>query len=182
MDETHSRAAEGVPELQADAVGQAVPLGRPYEDGPEEGGEVRRRAIVLAVFSLLWLAPARIVAADNTDPETSGAFELRNGRYWNRLSTSERLAYLMGFSEAASVVVLTTTGSFEKFKEATNRYLGRATFGEILDGLDTLYAEPANRRISIIAGMIWYQHKAQGHTAAELQEELEKMRGGVDAK
>ena len=142
---------------------------------------MRRRAIVAAIFGLLWLAPARIVA-ENTDPEVSGTFHFRNGRYWNRLSKAEKLVYLLGLADAVTAVSATTSDTYENFKKATGLYFGEATYGEVIDGLNALYAEPENRQIAILDGMIWYQLKARGATAAGLQQALEKLRAGVNDK
>lgn len=139
------------------------------------------RVIVLTVLSILWCGPS---TAQNSDPEvTSGAIHARNGRYWNRLSIQQKLAYLIGFQEAAEFIALTTvTGPYEQFKEVHDRYLGQSTFGEIIDSLDAFYAEPANRPLAIIGAMAWYQNKVNGCPAAQLQEQLEKMRANVNAR
>jgi len=182
MDAASARTAQAVPELPSGEVGCSS-VERPpswQAEGEEESGLMKHNVSVLPLLVLLCFGPAQRLMAQKADPEvTSGAIQARNGRYWNRLSENEKLAYLMGFQEATGIVALSTAGSYERFKQVTNQYLGRSTFGEVVDGLNAFYAEPANRPIAVVRAMVWYQDKANGRSAAELQEELEKMRASV---
>jgi hypothetical protein len=82
---------------------------------------------------------------------------------------STRNGYVMGLSDGPW---FSTGVCFKAASASANRTYGNSQFGEIVQGVDDFYREPANLLIEVPADIQYFQMMVNGTNAASLAEEL----------
>ncbi len=124
------------------------------------GGMLRRSTSFLLAAALIGaICRAQDAPADQ---KTRGNL---NGRFWSRMDDTLKLAFLLGFCEAA-------TGTFACPKQLE--------FGEITQGIDRFYQEPENLRLPILAAMRVLAMKVEGARATEIDGVMNAAREYAD--
>jgi hypothetical protein len=105
-----------------------------------------------------------------------------NGRAWNamavnnKLTIDEKLEFLMGFREAASVVIITVVKP-ELYDEVFKDFWPSSlTNREIIDALNRFYDTPENRPISIANALTVVAKRAAGVDETTIQKLIEDLR------
>jgi hypothetical protein len=93
-----------------------------------------------------------------------------------KLGVDEKLEYLMGFREAASVVIIVAVKpelDDEAFKDF---WPARLTNREVIEALDRFYDTPENRPISIANALTIVAKRAAGVDEPTVQKLIESLR------
>lgn len=115
-----------------------------------------------AVFAFFLLAISMSVFGSDTRMD---------GNWWLSLEKNVRAFYVVGFLEGNELGQMFSTLKYmtpnankteqagvnqarESYKEYYQKYLHNLTFGQVVDGLDSFYADYRNRRIRL-PGAIW---------------------------
>lgn len=113
---------------------------------------------ILLLICLLVTLPSLSTAEDGR----------RDGNWWNIQDQSARAAYIVGFFDGMTLGQRFSYWSFAKNKkmnaclekvldsytEYSSKYFNNVTNGQIVDGLNSFYADYRNRRIKI-ADAVW---------------------------
>jgi hypothetical protein len=101
---------------------------------------------------------------------TSAAADHHNGRAWRDFSNDAKTTYVIGLADG--IVEGATSGCsklkfksqecFEASLEAVKSALGKPTVGEIVEGVNDFYRDPANVQIPILNAMKYFQLRVQG--------------------
>jgi hypothetical protein len=83
-----------------------------------------------------------------------------NGRYWQWLDDSEKLIFLIGFTEGAG-------------------WIKGITYVETRTGVNQFYMDAANARIPVKSAMAIFKMKLEGATPAEINEKTAELRRQV---
>jgi hypothetical protein len=108
--------------------------------------------------SVVAFAVQQAVAADPADTTLS----LRNGRYWLRMPAEARVGYIVGLIDGIHLQGVSRTGWSQIIDKC------KCTTGEIMNGLDEFYKEPAFIRLPIGAAMSLYAERASGATREQV--------------
>jgi hypothetical protein len=150
VDETDTRPAEGLPELQTAEVGSAEQVGG--KDYDEENGEKVKGLVIITAL----LLSANVFGADGPAMFTCSRL---NGRGWQALSLQSKLFYLRGAFDGMQSGVPVSKFFSEKF-----------TISESAAALDTLYRQPENRLIEIIDGLYIVTLKFNGSEQGDIDQ------------
>lgn len=126
-----------------------------------------RRAAFLSGISLLG-AYAQLAPNQNV---TSG---FTNGRLWSILDLNSKRSFLVGCRDAFLLGSMTVTGDYSKIPDQLQ--FPSLMTDEVINELDSLYAEGANKPIPIVLALGYVKHKASGDTPEQLQELLASLR------
>ncbi|MFC5582897.1 hypothetical protein [Rhodanobacter terrae] len=117
----------------------------------------------------------------------------RDGNWWNQQSESFKIAYVVGFLDGMSYEDDLWKGSlmlaYPKFDpdgpaikltkfmdDHESREFGNVTSGQIVDGLNKIYADYRNRRIDVVNAMTLVVRSMDGTPDAELRGYFEVQR------
>jgi hypothetical protein len=88
-----------------------------------------------------------------------------NGRFWERLTPSDRLWFIIGLHEGL------------EYSEATMRsYFPDVPYSDILKGVDRLYEEPETLTFPILYALEVFALKVNGATQSEIEKNLAERR------
>lgn len=102
-----------------------------------------------------------------------------------RLGRCGKRGYLVGFTDgimlplsadSADNDVRLPAGLCVKAPGCLKNHFGRSTYGEIMEGLDDLYRDPANVQVSVPYAMAYFQEKVNGASPENLAEQLASLR------
>ena len=135
----------------------------------------QNKSAIDAAIKRMETAPEKPAAAPKAPSDETRQFTagVRNGRFWTSLGRNEKLYYLVGLNEGASVASVADGAPY---------FPGGASFGETEDGIDQFYAEPANARISVLDALRVFTMKVKGATPARLEAELATLRRRIAAE
>jgi hypothetical protein len=115
---------------------------------------------------LLFLA---IASADVDDGRTQGEM---NGRAWRGIPHATKIGYVAGLSDGVMEIMRNACGKAPNSQwghecidaaiKASGSALGESTGGEIVEGVDDFYRDPANVQIPVPNAMKYFQLKVQG--------------------
>lgn len=108
-------------------------------------------ALVLAAYLVL------SVDAVASDAKTDG---MANGRFWMMFGDSERLIYLLGFTDGRIMT---------KPTDRDPLYECGSNMGEIMKGITNFFDDPANARVLVSHAYRWHCMRVSGKDDAELQ-------------
>jgi len=125
------------------------------------------------------------VCAPQTWSELNTTLGKANGRYWQSLSTTSKLDFLVGFGEGYSAAapsgipwdlrqmvgeakVAAATKALEASRSLKWYFPEKLSYGEVVKGVDRFYEDPENIRLPITDALEIFTRKVNGATQAEL--------------
>ena len=116
-----------------------------------------------------------------------------DGNWWrDKISEQNRLGYLIGYVDAVhnaallapayvcsdSPKLLECTGAaYEAMQSGYKNFLsGKATYGQLKDGVDVFYSDYRNRNIGLGGALNYVVNSIAGVPASELERSVEAMR------
>jgi hypothetical protein len=124
-------------------------------------GMLRCSTLVLVALLLGTICQAPICQAQNADVADQRTIGHLNGRFWSSVDGNWKLAFIMGFCEAAECPK-------------------QSNYGEIVNGIDVIYHDPENMRLPIGAMMKVFTMKVTGRKATEVEAFMNAIRAYVD--
>lgn len=122
---------------------------------------------------LVFLAVATVSGDDSFG---EGSFSRTGGTgqraFMERLGRCGKRGYLVGFSDGIMLPLSADSGDNDvrlpaglcvKAPGCLKNHFGRSTYGEIMEGLDDLYLDPANVQISVPHAMAYSKKKLMEH-------------------
>jgi len=119
------------------------------------------------------IAPGLSMAQLQVRDRTPGG-EL-TGYYWTDLSKQGRIDFLFGFQAGYSAAQPNGQGDAQEYWERNNPFPG-GTYGELVQAIDTFFANAENRAMPITAVMQVIKMKRDGKPQTEIDERLARYR------
>jgi hypothetical protein len=112
--------------------------------------------------------------------QTRAAESLNDGRLWNDMTPQVKGFYLIGYLDAVGFVSVNTTRSPEEFHALHSRFYPSSSGGaQMIDSLNSFYANPQNVLIGIPWAIQLMAAKASGVGAAEIEKRTETLRSAA---
>jgi len=132
---------------------------------------VRNVSAVLALSATLFTA--RIQAE-----------EPRDGNWWRKASPEQRLMFVLGLYEGLNIGLAWSSPSAEScqqvvmqtFQANATRYVADTSSDQIVDGIDVLYRDFANRRIPLQGAFFIVTHQIAGDPQANIDRMINSWR------
>ena len=112
-----------------------------------------------------------------------------NGRYWESLAEQAKIDFVVGYAEGVRSAQVTPFGALAfancKLDDEGNRFLRNTLqllfpqstiYGDILKGLDRLYAEPENLPLPISSALRVLTMKFRSDKSEDIDAELRRLR------
>jgi hypothetical protein len=126
-------------------------------------GKISSMKLVTLLLLLLAMTAAGV---DGPLPRTGGFI---NGRTWVDMPHGEKVGFILGFQDGIKEATLDNDKARTEYLKA---FFGHSRFGEITDGVDDVYRDPANLQIQVTAAMEYFQNKVNGVSPESLAKEL----------
>jgi len=139
------------------------------------GSNVRIRALALLI-AISWTVSSASAAAKHS----------MDGRSWRAVSESSRELYLVGLNdglnEAAAVLLGGDERGYQKYIEFYKPYDPQGmSVEEIRNGIDLIYADPANLNVRVIDALRGFMMRAHGLPKSQVETYLESARRKANA-
>jgi hypothetical protein len=94
-----------------------------------------------------------------------------NGRFWDTLSSTSKLFFIMGFDDAIGTV----------YPNSERVYFSKVPYSDIVKGVDRFYQEPENLMFPVSDALQIFTIKANGATQAEVEAKMAEFRREIKA-